>query len=299
MFLRTVLTALTAASCILFGACSSTANKQASVTETKRFSLEDVPLVSVQLHSVRDSVQSDFEATLKAIAAMGFDGVELAGRYGPYHDDADGLKAFLDGLGLAVSGAHIGMKQLTSGDALKHFAFFKALDTELVIIPHDPRIDNPEKIDEFIKEVLPFSKMANELGLKLGYHNHAKEFKAFNDTTFWDHLAQNTPEEFVLQLDVGWVNYAGADPIEYVKRYPNRTLTTHYKVRTKEGESGTPVTIGEDAFDWKKLIETNIEYGATQWLVIEQEEYPEGLSAIEAVAKSKQGLDRIIQSFGE
>lgn len=58
------------------------------------------PQLSVQLWSVKDAMQADFEGTLTKLAAMGFDGVEFAGFFGNYANDPAGLKAFLDKLGL-------------------------------------------------------------------------------------------------------------------------------------------------------------------------------------------------------
>ncbi|MEI8607352.1 hypothetical protein [Pseudoalteromonas sp. B160] len=39
--------------------------------------------------------------------------------------------------------------------------------------------------------------------------------------------------------------------------------------------------------------------GATQWLVVEQEEYPNGLTPMQSVAKSKVNLDKILAKMGE
>ncbi|RDV25430.1 sugar phosphate isomerase/epimerase [Alteromonas aestuariivivens] len=258
-----------------------------------------LPGVSVQLHSVRETLSENFKDTLTALAEMGFEAVEFAGRYGPYADDPQGLKAFLDSLGLKVSGAHVPIKLLRSEQADKSLDFLKAIGAELLIIPHDARVDNPDEIDALITELRVLSARVNAKGMLLGYHNHSKEFKPFNGTTFWDHLAQNTPPEFVLQLDVGWANYAGADPIDYVKRYPHRTLTTHYKIRTREEDKdkGLPVIMGEDNFDWQTLIKTNMSVGDTSWLVVEQEEYPQGFTPLQAVKASKQGLDNILRDL--
>jgi sugar phosphate isomerase/epimerase len=81
------------------------------------------------------------------------------------------------------------------------------------------------------------------------------------------------------------------DPVEYVRRYPGRTLTTHYKVRLPEGTKGKLPIIGQDTIDWPALIQANIEVGGTRWLVVEQEEYPNDLTPMQAVEMSKKGLD--------
>ncbi|MDI4653196.1 hypothetical protein MKZ49_14425 [Pseudoalteromonas shioyasakiensis] len=51
-----------------------------------------------------------------------------------------------------------------------------------------------------------------------------------------------------MQLDIGWVNYAAKDPIYFIKKYPNRTLATHIKVRTIEGSNMSTI-IGENNID--------------------------------------------------
>ena len=257
------------------------------------------PKVSVQLHSVRDDVSNNFENTLKTLASMGFEGVEFAGRYGPYTDDAKGLKSFLNTIGLEVSGAHLSMRQLKGTESKKHLTFLKELGAKLIIIPFDKRANNPSEIDELIADFIQLNTKVNEMGMLLGYHNHSQEFDTYLNSTFWDYIAENTPQNFVLQLDAGWVNFANKDPITYVKRYSNRTLSTHIKVRTYKGKPGSvannaKVIIGQDDYAWDELIQANIQYGGTQWLVVEQEEYPKPLTPIEAVDASLNGLNNIL-----
>lgn len=262
------------------------------------------PKMSVQLHSVKQKIAEDFEGTLKIIADMGFDGVEFAGRYGAYAENPEGLRKFLNELGLSVSGVHASIPKLRGEQGLKNFAFYQALGAPYVIIPHDKRIDNPEEIDALIAELNALSANANTFGLKLGYHNHAKEFVEFNrsekEGTFWDYLAQNTDENFVLQIDAGWVIYAGYDPADFVERHANRTQTTHFKVRNYQGkpvaptENG-PVVVGQDAYNWQALIKACIEHGATEWIVVEQEEYTEELSKIDAIRLSKKAIDNMLK----
>src|SRR6266849_5897184 len=65
-----------------------------------------VPLLSVQLFSVRGDCGKDFDAALKQIAEMGFDGVEFAGYY-KYGGDAAGLRKKLDELNLKAAATHV------------------------------------------------------------------------------------------------------------------------------------------------------------------------------------------------
>ncbi len=255
--------------------------------------------ISVQLWSVKDELKQDFKGTLKTIAKMGFDGVEFAGNYGPYKDDAAGLKVFLDDLGLKASGAHVHFGDFEGDKFQEAVDYFKVLEAKYLIIPMDNRAFENNTVDVFITDLIKFSERLKPHGLKTGYHNHWQEFEPYKETTFWDYIAQSTANDVVLQMDIGWVEYARKDPVEYVKRYPNRTLTSHYKARPMEGnyKNGLLPLIGQDGTDWISVINAQLKFGGTQWFVVEQEEYPNNLTPLEAVEASKQALDGIIASM--
>lgn len=281
-------------------ACSFQLLTQTSQAEIK----PNLPKLSVQLHSVKDAIIADFEGTLKTLASTGIEGVEFAGRFGKYENDAQGLKNFLTSIGLQASGAHVNIKLLRGEAYERTVNFYKTLGTNLLIIPHDGRVDKSDKVAELAQEMSEISKKLAADGMVLGYHNHAKEFKPFNDSTFWDYLALNTPNDMALQLDVGWANFAKVDSVEYVKRYPNRTLTTHIKIRTEldknkmdKIDDAVAIVIGKDSYDWATLVKTMMAHGGTQWLVVEQEETHAGKSRLETVTASIKGLQAIVKNL--
>jgi sugar phosphate isomerase/epimerase len=288
-------------SVILTMSCFTQAHDKQSREQT--YQSNAIPKVSVQLWSVKHELKNDFKGTLKQIASMGFDGVEFAGDFGPYKDDAKGLKVFLDGLGLQVSAAHISFTAFDSENFKQSAAFYKALETDTLIVAWDDRAWNSLKVDSLIADLNNlFSKLKAE-GFQCGYHNHEQEFDAYNGATFWDHIAKSTPNDFVLQMDVGWVTLAEKDPVEYINRYPNRTLTTHIKaklpraVAAKMATNGKRQIVGDDVTDWAGVLKADITVGGTKWFVIEQEEYPDGLTPLQAVKLSKQGLDKAIANL--
>lgn len=272
-----------------------------SGSQTDETSKVEVPPVSVQLWSVKDALSADFKGTLEKIAAMGFEGVEFAGNYGEYGEDPAGLKAYLASIGLKPSGAHVGFQHLGTDKLDDTLNFLKAVGIDLVIIPYDERAFNTNGVHNLTLDLVRLSDVLAKKNMTIGYHNHDHEFNSYLDATFWDYIATNTPQSVLLQLDVGWVNFAGKDAVEYVKRYPGRTLTTHLKIRNYHGKNRTPQgaspILGEDSYDWATLIKTQAKVGGTRWLVLEQEEYPDGLSSMQAVAESKKGLDKIISTL--
>lgn len=256
-----------------------------------------LPKISVQLWSVKNDVKDDFKPTLAELANMGFEGVEFAGEFGPFKTQPEQLKRYLNSLDLEVSGAHMGFDQLSDANFDATVAFYKAIGTTMLIVPWDERAWHPEGVKEVVAELNKLAKKLKPHNMRIGFHNHDQEFNDFQGSTYWDYIAQNTTSDVVLQQDVGWTTYAGKDPIDYVKRYPGRTLTTHYKVRLPEGTEGKLPIIGKDTIDWLNLTKTNIAVGGTLWLVVEQEEYPNGLTPLQAVAESKKGLDKVLKQL--
>ncbi|EIK43415.1 hypothetical protein O59_003813 [Cellvibrio sp. BR] len=255
------------------------------------------PQLSVQLWSVKDDVAKDFEGTLKKLKAMGFHGVEFAGNFGAYANDPKGLKAFLDKTGLKASAAHVPFEKLNAENFDATVAFYKAIDCKYLIIPMDMRAFTTDGAKEVAADLAAIQTKLTPHGMHTGYHNHEGEMLGKMGETPWDVIGTNTTKEVVLQQDVGWTEVAGKDPIAFIKAYPGRTITTHYKASApKPGNTEHPI-IGQDTTDWKALIEANKTYGGTLWLVVEQESYPEGMTPMQSVEASLKGLQKVISDM--
>ncbi|WP_246604260.1 sugar phosphate isomerase/epimerase family protein [Alteromonas lipotrueae] len=252
----------------------------------------NAPQISVQLWSVKDALKQDFKGTLEQVADLGFDGVEFAGDFGPYDNDPAALKNYLSSIGLAPSGAHVSA-ELLNNNFDEIVQFYTALGVTDLIIPWDDRAFNDDDVTEFVSELSRLSEKLAPKGMRVGFHNHAEEWASYEDTTFFDFIANNTPKSVILQQDVGWTIHADKDPIAFVKRYPGRTITTHFKSDVEEGSNLRPI-IGEDGISWSAIYKATVVSGGAKWIVIEQEEYPDNLSPMEALSKSKSGFDKVI-----
>lgn len=251
------------------------------------------PQLGVQLWSVKDEIKQDFKGTLTAIARLGFQGVEFAGEFGPYKDDPGGLKAFLSQTGLQCAGAHMHLDQLADNRFAATTTFYQTLGCTNLIISMDARGASTAGSAQMSKELSALSARLAGLGMRIGYHNHAQEFAGAVGSTPWDVIATNTPNAAILQQDVGWTTFAGKDPVAYVRKYPGRTVSTHFKAKLAEGSTGTPI-IGQDGTDWAGLASAVRQVGGTDWIIIEQEEYPNGMGQLESVAASLKGLRAVL-----
>ena len=257
--------------------------------------------ISVQLYSVRNAMKEDFEGTLKQIADMGFDGVEFAG-YFDYADKPEELKALLDELGLDAAATHLRANAFSQEKLPETIAFHKAIDCKLLIIPVDWRfakdMESNKKFSDFLNDV---NEALKPHGLYTGYHNHAKEFSDTpTQSTWWDVFANNTDQRIILQNDVGWTWKAGKDAAAYISKYPGRATTVHLKpkVYDKDDKSLKPF-IGENGKDWKAVINACLKDGGTQWLSVEQEDYPDGLTPLQCVERSFNNLKKILAEMEE
>lgn len=254
---------------------------------------EATPRIGVQLWSVKDEIKQDFEGTLTRIARLGFQGVEFAGEFGPYKSNPVGLKAFLDKNKLQCAGAHVGFDQLAEARFEATTAFYKTLGCANLVIPMDARGASVEGSTAMSKDLSALSSKLAPKGMRIGYHNHAQEMAGEVGSTPWDVIARNTPQASIMQQDVGWTTHAGKDPVAYVYQYPGRTVSTHYKAKFAPGTSGTPI-IGQDKTDWAGLTRALRQAGGTDWIIVEQEEYPNGMGQLETVAASLKGLRAVL-----
>jgi sugar phosphate isomerase/epimerase len=243
---------------------------------------------------VRGDCKTDFDAALAQVAAMGFEGVEFAGYY-TYDGKASDLRKRLDALGLKSAGTHISLDTL-QGDALqKTIDFHQAIGCRFLIVPGNPAFTDPEKSKALADTFNKLAETLKPLRMACGYHNHTGEFKKDGDKTYWDLFAERTSKDVILQQDCGWTFAAGFDPVEYVKKYPGRTKTTHFKPTVREGDTAKKAILGQDAVDWRAVYKACASVGGTKWIVVEQETYPDGKPAMECTKASFEGLKALLK----
>ena len=228
---------------------------------------KQIPL-GLQLYSVRKDCAKDLPGVLKAVAAMGYDGVEFAGYYGR---TAAELRKLLDDNGLVCCGTHTGLDTLLGDSFGETVAFNKTLGNKFLIVPGLPhkRLASRQATLDTAKLFNQLAAKAKPLGMFVGYHAHGGDFKKLDGETSWDILFSNTTPDVVMQLDLGNCIGGGGDPIAVLKKFPGRSLTIHLKEHG--GKKGA--VIGEGDVDWKTVFRLCEKTGKTEWYVVEQESY--------------------------
>lgn len=240
--------------------------------------------IGLQLYSVREDCARNLPETLRAVADMGYEGVEFAG----YYDySAEDLRKMLDDLGLRCCGTHTGLPTLL-GDAFEATAEFnKTLGNRYLIVPSLPE-DRRSSRKAWRETAALFDELAGKAdrhGLRVGYHNHHIEFQPLDGEAPWGTFFSNTSPDVVMQLDTGNCMHGGGDPVEYLERYPGRAVTVHLK---EYDAANDKAVIGEGAVPWQKVFSLCESAGGTEWYIVEQETYAH--PPIECVRKCLENL---------
>jgi len=238
--------------------------------------------MGVQLYSVREDCAKDLPGTLKALAEMGYEGVEFAG----YCDrSAQELRKLLEEVGLKVAGSHVRGHELAPENLAASIEFHQTIGNKYLIIPWMNPNEDPAAWVSFAEQLNTAAEKLARHGLRTGYHNHGHEFKLAGTERPWDIVATKTRPEVVMQLDLGNACHGGADPMAYLRKYLERAGTVHLKEFSATDDK--PL-IGEGDIPWEEALSTIEAGGKTEWYIVEQEVYP--VPPMEAVKRCREFL---------
>ncbi len=243
--------------------------------------------IALQLYSVREDCARDLPGALKAVAKMGYEGVEFAGYYGY---SAKELRQMLDDLGLKVAGTHIGLNTLLGDELKATVEFNQVLGNRFLIVPGLPEQYRNSRA-AWLRTAALFNEIAAKVkddGMWVGYHNHHIEFTPLDGELPWDTFFGNTNPEVVMQFDVGNALHGGGEAAVFLRRYPGRALTIHVKEFSKANDKAI---IGEGDVNWAEIFELCETIGNTQWYIVEQESY--AYPPLECVDRCLQNLKRM------
>ncbi|HVN60704.1 MAG TPA: sugar phosphate isomerase/epimerase [Gaiellaceae bacterium] len=238
--------------------------------------------VGLMLYTVREDCARDFEGTVRAVGALGFDGVEVFDLHGR---PAGEVRGWLDELGLEAIGRH---------------ALLEAIESSLPELAEEARVlgwrrisvawIDPAKLGdpELPARLGRAAAAAAEHGLELGYHNHDAELRQLDSGELFLDLV---PEELFLELDLGWVWFAGVDPVGLLASVGSRCPLAHVKDFSSRDRSAF-CPVGDGVVGYDRALPAAVRAGV-EWLIVEQDE-TDG-DALEAARRSKDAVDAILQ----
>jgi sugar phosphate isomerase/epimerase len=228
--------------------------------------------VGLELYSVRNSLKQDLEGTLRAVAQMGYQGVEF---YAPYFDWTESqtkqIRKLLDDLGIRCFSTHNSSAYFSKENLPRLRDMNLILGSKYAVVASA----QPQSgLDGWktVAEMLNFgAEQLEPSGLKAGYHNHRTEFIPVEGQRPMEVLAKNTKPSVMLQLDVGTCLEAAADPVTWIRAHPGRVRSLHCKDWSPDAEVGYKALFGEGEADWKSVFAAAESAGGVEYYLIEQE----------------------------
>jgi sugar phosphate isomerase/epimerase len=221
----------------------------------------------LQLYTLRDDLPKDPQGVLRQVASFGYK--QLEGYEGPQglywnmkHTD---FKKFISDLGMNMVSSHCKWEEnleRKAGEAAE-------IGLKWLMCPY---LGPQKELDFFKKTADKFNKageVCKKAGIRFAYHNHDYSFKQVEGQLPQDVMMQNTDASLVdFEMDIYWVVAAGADPVAWFNKYPNRFKLVHVKDR-KGNES---VVLGTGTIDFPKILKEGYKKGV-QHFIVEQEAY--------------------------
>ena len=233
--------------------------------------------IALQLYSIREELNNDFETGVRKIADMGYIGVEPAGFPGTNLEDA--AKLFKE-LELEIPSVHTDMpigesKQQT-------LDMMHTLGSKCIVSSFGP--ENYLTIDLIKKSCEKFneaSAVAIENGMAFAYHNHWWEFLSIKNRPVYKIMLDYLAPEVLFELDTYWVKTAGLNPAAVLRELGKRVPLLHIKDGPcKKDESMTAV--GDGIMDFNSIIEAG--KTVVEWMIVELDSCDTDM--MEAVEKS-------------
>jgi sugar phosphate isomerase/epimerase len=228
----------------------------------------------LQLWSVRDDMDKDPKGVLKQLAGYGYRQIEsFEGKQGMYWGmGAKGFKKYMDNLGMKLVSSHCDI----SKDFEKKANEAASIGVRYLICPWKGPQKTLDDFKRFADEFNACGEICKKAGIRFAYHNHDYSFKELEGKLPQDLMMENTDAATVdYEMDMYWVVTAGHDPIDWLKKYPNRFRACHIKDRASNvaaTETSASCILGKGGIDYGKILKAAKKQGM-QYFIVEQEKF--------------------------
>jgi len=233
--------------------------------------------VGFQVWTVKDKLVKDFPGTLKMMANLGYQSVEMcsppgyeSSGFGPLMKmKATEMKKIINDAGLIFMSTHYGMDELRNS-LDQRIEFAKESGQKQMILSS---FGLPEKatLSDWQKAADELNKMGMKTkkeGIQMGYHNHDGEFGTLDGTLIYDALMkQFDPEYIKMQFQVAVIRI-GFKASTYFTKYPGRFISAHLADWSPVEKKSVP--IGKGIVDWKEFFATS-KTGGVKNIFVEME----------------------------
>ncbi len=256
-----------------------------------------LPLIGLQLYTVRDAMAKDPKSTLAQVAQIGYTSVEAAGYTGDrkfYGMTPQEFKKVLKHNGLVIPSSHYRLGEdktngeITKGSILHDWdkAIDDAAEVGIKYMVCAYLSETERKGLDHYKYVADQLNIAGEKckksGIQLCYHNHDFEFIKQDDKYPYDILLASDKNLVKMEMDIYWITKAGQDPIKLFNEHPGRFPLWHVKDMDNTPEHSF-TEVGNGIIDFKEIFKYRNKAGM-KYFFVEQDKCPG--SPFDSITKS-------------
>ncbi|MBU1142831.1 MAG: sugar phosphate isomerase/epimerase [Firmicutes bacterium] len=238
--------------------------------------------IALQLYSLRELIKTeeDVIATLTQVKKIGYQAVQLSGIGRFTEEKVELFSRVCKDLGLEIMATHVDFNQLKDEfeDVVRFQKALGATYLGIGAMPDQFDRKNLNHYQDFIFEMNKLSKKLLTHQIKLVYHNHAYEFAKYGSFIPMNIIIQNiSKNSLTLEPDLYWLQFAGVNPTEFIRRYRDFIEIIHIKdMRVKQLDKWSAVpqfaSIGDGNMGYPSIIEV-IQELDFPWVIIEQDDF--------------------------
>lgn len=241
--------------------------------------------IALQLYSVRDLANQNYEAAIRKVADFGYRAVETAGFPG---SSAQAAKKLFNDLGMTVVAAHtpspVGEKKNEVLETLEALGKPRMVVTQ--IGPND--VTSLETIKVLCDRLNEGYEVASANGILYGIHNHWWEFGTLDGRLIHDIMKEGLNPGIFFEIDTYWAQVAGVDPSIIVRSLGARAPLLHIKDGPATREAAM-TAVGDGIMDVRNILKAA--GNVNPWQIVELDRCDTDM--LEAVRKSYQYLSSL------
>jgi sugar phosphate isomerase/epimerase len=247
--------------------------------------------VGFQVYTIREMLVKDFPGTLKMMANLGYQGVEMCSPSGYISSGfeplvkmkpADMRKIITDS-GLVCASSHFTFGELKD-NLSERIEFAQKLGLTQMIcssfwLPKEATMSDWLKSCDQLNEIGLKTKKA---GLQLGFHNHHMEFEKIDGNLIYDALLkQFDPDLIKMQFQVAVISI-GYKAADYFLKYPGRFISAHLADWSSTEKKQVPV--GKGVVDWGEFYKAAETGGVKNFYVeMDMDKFKDSVDFIKAM----------------
>ena len=234
--------------------------------------------VGLLIYAVLADWKKDFDGTLKAVAQMGYEGVELTQYESWTPARAKEVRKLLDSIKLKVLATHTEPGFFVPGDKMKTaIELNQILGTHTVccvrglattptgIGYHAKASEELDAWRELTDVLQKASETLKHYKMACSFHNHAVEFEPKGGIKPIDILAKS--KNLLFHIDVNVCRRAGADPAAFMKQYPGKTECLLLTDGPADANRHAP-ELGRGDTPWKDIFATAESVGGVKYYLL-------------------------------